>query len=513
MFRNEDTRPILLTGEGTGCGRTPTRHPAVFSLVDRSYAEHMIARIGLLISATIGRWIPEPFILALGLTVVTAIIALLFGFPPQPVGASGNLVEISRGDAAGKLLESWWNPGLWKFLGFSMQMSLILVTGFAVAQSRPVRWLINAFSSIPRDTAGAAALVGLVAMTTGLVNWGLGLIVGALLAYETARSLSRRGIRAHYPLICAAGYTGLLVWHGGLSGSAPTKMSKPDQAADILPASVIETIEGGAIPLQQTLFSGLNLFVSLGLLVVVPITLFLLAPRKQDEIRTADELDVEHVDPDGDETKEQDGRSSIIAIVINLGVAIALLTGMVLYLSDSKRGFGAIGPDEINATMLGIGMLLHVSPTSYLRAVETAVRGCAGIIIQFPLYAGIMMMMSVSGLMRMASEFAAEHAGPNTLPLLTFLSAGVVNFFVPSGGGQWGVQGPIALEAGAAAGVSASEMIMSVAYGDQLTNMLQPFWALPLLAITGIKARDIVGYTAIVMVVAGLWMALGLWVF
>ena len=158
-------------------------------------------------------------------------------------------------------------------------------------------------------------------------------------------------------------------------------------------------------------------------------------------------------------------------------------------------------------------MLLHGSPSSYLRAIESGVRGCAGIIVQFPLYAGIMIMMSVSGLMKMASDFAAEHATQESLPLMTFLSAGVVNFFVPSGGGQWGVQGPIALEAGAALGIPPTEMIMSVAYGDQLTNMLQPFWALPLLAITGIKARDIVGYTAIVMVVAGGWMVFGLWLF
>ena len=156
----------------------------------------MIARIGLLISRTIGRWIPEPFVLALGLTVITAILAILLGYPGK-----------TRSEASVQLLETWWSPGLWAFLGFSMQMSLILVTGFAVAASRPVRALINLISSIPRDTASAAALVGLVAMATGLLNWGLGLIVGALLALTVARSLERRGIRAHYPLICAAGYT------------------------------------------------------------------------------------------------------------------------------------------------------------------------------------------------------------------------------------------------------------------------------------------------------------------
>ena len=513
-------------GEGTECGRLFERQPAAFSFSGVRAAnrpskprslrtlEDMIARIGLLLSATIGRWIPEPFVLALGLTVVTGALALLFGFPPfdqvDPITGSTTIVEVSTFTAARELLDQWWSPGLWKFLGFSMQMSLILVTGFAIAQSRPVRWLIERISNLPGNTASAAALVGLVAMSTGLINWGLGLIVGALLAQATARNLDKRGIRVHYPLICAAGYTGLLVWHGGLSGSAPTKMSKPSEAAEVIPASVLENLDVGAIPLQQTLFSGLNLFVSLGLLVVVTITLFLLAPRRSDQIRTAAELGITESDDAADDSMPKSG---FFAIAFNLIIGAALLAGMVLYLVDDERGFGSISPNEINATMLGLGMLLHVSPSSYLRSIESAVRGCAGIIVQFPLYAGIMMMMSVSGLMIMASDFAVTSSTPETLPLLTFFSAGVVNFFVPSGGGQWGVQGPIALEAGAAAGVSPSKMIMSVAYGDQLTNMLQPFWALPLLAITGIKARDIVGYTAFVMVIAGIWMGLGLLIF
>ena len=469
----------------------------------------MIARIGLLLSATVGRWIPEPFVLALGLTVVTAMLALMFGFPSTET-AEGVVQTIPRTEAAQTLFETWWSPGLWKFLGFSMQMSLILVTGFAIAQSRPIRACINVIAGLPTSTGGAAALVGIVAMGTGLLNWGLGLIVGALLAYETAQSLCRRGIRVHYPLVCAAGYTGLLVWHGGLSGSAPIKMSKPDQAADILPESILAKLGTTSIPLQDTIFSNLNSFVTGGVLVLVAMTLYLLAPRRHDQIRTPEDLGIEKPAEQSTDSPEKDG---VVAITINLLVAIGLLTGMVFYLVDNEAGPGAIGPNEINATMLGLGMLLHGSPTSYLRAIESGVRGCAGIIVQFPLYAGIMVMMSVSGLMKMASDFAAQHATQDTLPLMTFLSAGVVNFFVPSGGGQWGVQGPVALEAGAALGIAPTEMIMSVAYGDQLTNMLQPFWALPLLAITGIKARDIVGYTAIVMVVAGSWMALGLWVF
>ena len=461
----------------------------------------MIARLGLLVSRTIGRFIPDPFILALGLTVFTAVVALLLGFG-----------DMSRGEAAEALLEGWWGPGLWAFLKFAMQMALILVTGFALAESRPVRGLINAIAQYPRDSASAAALVGLVAMLAGLLNWGLGLIVGALLALACARSLQRRSIRAHYPLICAAGYTGLLVWHGGLSGSAPLKMSKESEARDILPESVLANPEIQAIPLQDTIFSGLNLFVTLGLLVVVTVVLYLLAPRSDAQIKTATDLGVPEHSDEEDAVAEED-RAGPIAVALNIIIALALLLGMFYYIAFGAGGSGAIGPNEINATMLGLGMLLHVSPLSYVRAVEKAARGCAGIILQFPLYAGIMAMMTISGLMAMIANFASEHSTTETLPLFTFVSAGIVNFLVPSGGGQWGVQGPIALQAGAAAGIAPSKMIMSVAYGDQLTNMLQPFWALPLLAITGIKARDIVGYTAIVMIAAGIWMALGLLLF
>jgi short-chain fatty acids transporter len=150
---------------------------------------------------------------------------------------------------------------------------------------------------------------------------------------------------------------------------------------------------------------------------------------------------------------------------------------------------------------------------SYITAAEDGARGCAGIILQFPLYAGIMGMLASSGLINEFSQFMGSVANETTAPIFTMLSAAIVNVFVPSGGGQWGIQGPIALQTGSEAGVAPAKMIMAVAYGDQLTNMLQPFWALPLLAITKVKAREIVGYTAVVMLIAAAWIILGLFLF
>ena len=459
----------------------------------------MISRLGLIVSNTIGRCVPDPFVLALGLTVLTALLAMVFVVSGQD----------RTSEEFTAVLDAWWNGGIWTFLKFGMQMCLILVTGFALASSKPIRWCIERIASIPRDTASAAALIALVAMCAGLINWGLGLIVGALLASTCAEFLGRRGVRVHYPLICAAGYTGMLTWHGGLSGSAPLKMTKMEEITSILPAEVIATLGVEPVPLQASIFSNLNLFVTIGMLVLVPLTLFLLAPGRESEIRTAADLDVRKTDDKDDDVPNRDG---IVAILLNGTVACGLLLGMIIYLLRSG-GLGRLGPNEVNATMLGLGMLFHGSPRRYLHAVEKSARGCAGIILQFPFYAGIMALLSASGLALWLAETTSQNATATSLPIMTFLSAGVVNFFVPSGGGQWGIQGPIALEAGAAVGVPAGKMIMSVAYGDELTNMLQPFWAIPLLAIAGIKAREIVGYTALVMIVAGSWMTIGLLAF
>tara|TARA_R110002073_G_scaffold336572_1_gene535716 strand:- start:19334 stop:20746 length:1413 start_codon:yes stop_codon:yes gene_type:complete len=470
----------------------------------------MIARLGSGLSKVFSKTAPDPFVIAVGLTVLTAILAVTVGYEGQ-----GSVADKSK-----LLIDSWrGSDGLWKFLAFGMQMCLILVTGHALAASRPVRRLIDSLAGLPKSAGSAAAMVGFLTIVLGLISWGLGLIVGALLAREVARSLRHRGIKAHGALLAAAGYMALLVFHGGLSGSAPLKMTSKVEAESVLPASVVEmlTVDGvfDGVSLSQTVFSPMNLFVSGGLLVLVPAVLWMLTPKSGTmaegeivEMPMSDDPVMADIDdgrlkgfPDWIE------RSPIVVWVL----AIGLLLGYWRFVDQS--GVLRMGPNEINMVMLALGLILHGSVRSYISAAEDGAAGCAGIILQFPLYAGIMGMGVSSGLVAEFSSWIGSFATETTAPLVTFISAGVVNLFVPSGGGQWGIQGPIALSTGAEVGVSPGKMIMAVAYGDQLTNMLQPFWALPLLAITRVKAREIVGYTAVVMVVAGAWMAIGLLVF
>jgi short-chain fatty acids transporter len=467
----------------------------------------MIARLGSLICRIFERTAPDPFVLAVLLTLVTAALALTLGdFSGKPEGVS----------RAVDLLDAWRaGDGLWRFLAFGMQMCLVLVTGHALAASTPVRALLTGLAGVPRSAPQAAAMVGLVACVFGLINWGLGLIVGALLARDVARALAARGVRAHYPLLAAAGYAGMAVWHGGLSGSAPLTMTSAEGAAKVLPASVLADF-GTGVPLGETVLSPMNLVATAGLLVIVPVVLWMLTPS--EGVRDVSMYSVVSADGVGASSGEGARRASrTVPDLLHDTPPLAWLLGLALLGAvvryGSVQGLGRVGLNEINAGMLGLGLLLHGSTASYVRAVEDGAKGCAGVILQFPLYAGIMALLVSSGLIASFSAWLSGAAGDAGLPLLSFLSAGVVNLFVPSGGGQWGIQGPIVLEAGAAAGLAPGKMIMAVAYGDQLTNLLQPFWALPLLAITGVKAREIVGYTCVLMIAMAVWLGLVLLVF
>ena len=463
----------------------------------------MIATLGRVLTKLFTKTAPDPFVIAVGLTLLSALLAITLGTYP---GAE------SIPEKANAMIDAWRSTdGLWKFLGFGMQMSLILVTGHALAASKPIRALIGALAGLPNSAPAAAALVGVVAALFGLINWGLGLIVGALFAREVARVCKAKGIRVHGPLLAAAGYMGLLVWHGGFSGSAPLKMTTETQARDVLPASVFESLETGAVPLSDTLLSPMNLFVSGGLLIIIPLVLWLLTPKHDDEITPMpldeDIVEAQHDTGDASGFPEWIERSPIVVWTL----ALLLLWAFARFFTTD--GIMKLGPNEVNVIMLALGLVMHGSVRSYISAAEDGARGCAGIILQFPLYAGIMGMLASSGLIDDFSRFMGEVANETTAPIFTMLSAAIVNVFVPSGGGQWGIQGPIALQTGAEAGVAPAKMIMAVAYGDQLTNMLQPFWALPLLAITKVKAREIVGYTAVVMLIAAAWIVVGLLVF
>lgn len=462
----------------------------------------MIGALGRALSRWAGRWVPDPFAIAILLTFLAIGLAWAFG----DRGAL-DLIGLWGGRVDGEtVLPS--EAGVWRLLTFAMQMCLILVTGHALASSRPMERVIARLASLPQTAAQAVALTALTAMVAALINWGLGLIVGALCARAMAVTAKQRGLRVHYPLLGAAGYTGMMVWHGGLSASAPLTVT---QTKDL--ASLLGRPDVAPIPLAETLASPLNLCVTALLLVVVPFVLTRMAPRDPSAFVEVDPAALPGLDHRQDASDAATPGGSGLDQSLLLAAALAALIFGYLAIYLGRIGLGRLDLNAINLAFLGLGLLLHGSPAAYGRAVTAATAGCAGIILQFPLYAGIMGVFIHAGLVDRVAGLIATTSSPAGFAPLTMLSAGAVNLFVPSGGGQWAIQGPLVVQSAESLGVPLGKAIMAFAYGDEWTNMLQPFWALPLLGITGLAARDLIGYTAAVMLLS-LPVYLGcLWLF
>ena len=424
--------------------------------------------------------LPEPFAMALLLTLLSFVIALLLG-----EASPGILVDAWAGGGS----------GFWSYLSFGMQMCLILVTGFAVAATRPVRWVLTRLAAIPQGPGQAAALVAFVSMALALLHWGLGIVAGALLARDVGLAMHRAGRPVHYPLLGAAGYTGMCVWHAGLSGSAPLKVTQAKDRVDVLGEDLAARV--GDLPLTETVFSLGNLLVVGLLLIAVPAACAAMVPRDATRFRGPPESIRQESPPAAAPTPLDSGPWLLIPVV-------GLMVWWIVRWAGGG-GFTRMGPNELNFVFLALGLALLGSPAAYHRAASEAARGTAGILVQFPFYAGIRGLLVAGGAVALFAAALPEH--PALLRLSVFLSSGLTNVFIPSGGGQWGVQGPVVLEAALNAGVSPARAVMAFSYGDQWTNLLQPFWALPLLGITGNRAGDILGYTAVLAAVTGVIFA------
>ena len=414
------------------------------------------------------RWLPDTFVIAI---ILTAVVFLAGMF--------------SQGQGIGAMADHWGN-GVWKLLGFSMQMVLILVLGTVLAMSRPIKAALRAIAQIASTPAQGIILVTLTSMLALWVNWGFGLVVGALLAREVASHVKN----SHFPLLIAAAYSGLLVWHSGLSGSIPLKIASTGNDA------LSQLLEGQTVPLMETIFAWQNIAIIVALAVSLPILNILMMPDKNNRLGLTVE---EEPEPTVDLTAMSPAEKLEHYPIINyLLVAIG-----AVYLFGFFASGRSISLNEINLCLLLAGLALHINPRNYLNAMNSAIGTSSGIILQFPLYAGVMGMMVGSGLAGAMSQWFVDISSAQSFPVITFLSAGVVNFFVPSGGGQWAVQAPIVVPAAAELGVPVSKAAMAVAWGDAWTNMIQPFWALPLLALSGLNLRQIMGYCVVILLWSG----------
>jgi len=433
--------------------------------------ESFLEKTGFRISANVEKWMPNPFLFAIILTFITFVMGLFIA-----------------GESAVEMIDHWYD-GFWNLHTFAMQMVLILVTGYVLAYHRLTRKLIKALARMPKTGRQAVVMVALVAMILSWINWGLGLIVGAIVARETGRQAYFNNIKVHYPVLCTAGYMGLgLIWHWGLSGSAP-----------LLSATEGHIFEDliGVIPTSETIFSGYSLALSALSLIYACIIMYLITPKSEERIKGIDYYVPEAVEKEDSETEEEKESVTSVADKLDnskiLGGLLALM-GIIYIIRYFFLKGGGLNLNIVNFCFMFIGLALYTSPKTYLEHFNTAVKSASGIVLQFPFYAGIMGMISLSGLGVIMAGWLVNISSPGTYPMISWLTAGLANLFVPSGGGEWSVVGETVLRAAQELNVPIGKTIIAYSVGDAWTNLFQPFWAIPLLGITGIKARHMFGY-------------------
>ncbi len=437
---------------------------------------HYIVRI---FTSLVQKYLPDPFIFAILLSIIIFVLSVIF--------TPYNVIS---------LIDMWGN-GFWSLLAFTMQMVLVVVTGHALANSNIIkRWLFF-IASIPKTPSQGVMFVTLVSAIACAINWGFGLMVGAMLARNVARLIPK----SDYPLLIASAYIGFLTWHGGISGSIPLLAATP--------GNPVEHIIG-LVPIKQTLLSPMNIFITIGLICLLPFLTRVMLPKENMRKTIAAELlnDEEPLQKKlaaNATFAERLGENRLLSIMVSL-------VGVV-YLVNYFRYKGSIDINTVNLIFLILGVFLHKTPMAYARAISISVKSSAAILIQFPFYAGIQALMDHSGLGELITHIFITIASKHTFPVWVFLSSGVINFAIPSGGGHWVVQGPFIMAAAKQLGADLGHAVMAIAYGEAWMNMAQPFWALPALAIAGLNARDIMGYCVITLLFSSVIFIGGMFIF
>lgn len=452
-----------------------------------------LARFALRSAAWAERWFPDAYVFAALAVIVVAVAALGFGATPKATASA-------------------FGEGYWSLIPFTMQMAFVVIGGYVVATAPAVARLIDALARVPRSGRGAICYVGLLSMLTSLLSWGFSLVFGGLLVRALAR---REDLDMDYRAAGAAAYLGLgAVWAMGLSSSAAQLQANP---ASMPPALLAIT---GVIPFSQTIFLWQSIALTAALIGVSLLVCYVTAPRGAS-VRRASEFGADQrlatpALPPRTRPGEWLEYSPLITIALS-----ALGLGWLVYEFASKPAVSAIASlNTYNFLFLTLGLLLHWRPRSFLDAVARAVPSTTGVLIQFPLYGGIAALLtSAPGhggetLAHHLSSVFVRIASADTFALVMGAYSAVLGFFVPSGGGKWIIEAPYVMQAAIDLKVHLGWAVQIYNAAEALPNLINPFWMLPLLGVLGLKARDIVGFTFVqllvhIPLVLGLLWALG----
>ena len=388
---------------------------------------NILMRFGDTLASLSMKYMPEPSTFAVLFTII-AFLGGLFLAKQGPLDMVG-----------------YWYQGFWSLLSFSMQISLGVITGSAIANAPGVKVWIRKVCGLPKNGPQGAVVAALFGILGHYIHWGLGIVVGAVASLEIARALRRKGVKFDYPLIVAAGFTGEMCWHGGLSASVGLTIAQPGHFLES---------EMGVIPFTDYLLNPMNIILLIAFAVIPPIICYFLHPKPENcaELRPetiavldAPDLHTAKIDLTGASIGERISHSRF------LGYLLALLGFTYIVYNFATKGFN-LDMDLVNAIFQFVGIALYGDLTQYVAAVKNSIGGITGIVFQFPLYGGVLGMVRYSGLVDIVAGGLASISTPFTFPLITFLTAAFINMFVPSGGGQWAVQGPIAIASAKAMG-------------------------------------------------------------
>lgn len=417
-------------------------------------------------------YLPSSYWLAIILTAVVFVSGLIF----------------TKSTATNML--NYLGNGMFGLLGFTMQMVLILVTGYALANAPVVLRLLKWLAQIPKTNAQAIMFTSFMGSVCTYIHWGFGLVAGALIAKEVA--VLNYGKKIHYPLLIAAAYSGNL-----LRGPSSSVFLGPTDPKHVAAKYV------GVIPLGDTLYGIENIIMTLILLFGIPIVYYYMIPSADKSV----EFKLDAKAAIQAEKKPVDLKSLTFADRMEenwlIQYIVAGLLSVYIILDFMKSPTLNLSINMIILIFLVLGMFAHKTPGAFAKAVKDATRTTDGMILQFPFYAAIMVMLRDTGMSTAIANWFISISDANTLPLAAFYAAGIVNLFIPSGGGLWAIQGPIMLEAAKVLGADPAAVMVGMGWGDSWTSQIQPFWALPLLAIAGLDVNDIMGYCSVILIFSG----------
>ncbi|CAG9179792.1 Putative short-chain fatty acid transporter [Cupriavidus laharis] len=420
------------------------------------------------------RYLPDPFVFAIGLTILTMGLAIV-------VEQQSVATTIDN-----------WGAGFWNLLGFTTQMAVILVMGYVLARAPLVDALLSALVSQVQRPATAVVVATLVGGVASYINWGFGLVVGGIVAKKLALKLRD----VHYPLIIASAYSGFTLYGIGLSATIPIVISSKGHAlADAM----------GVIPLRETIFSAPMLLAGLALLITLPVLNVMMLPRRADQVVPIDPALAPAEQGAAGAPAAASAGGKTLASRLNDSRLLSLAIGAVaaVYLYRYFAAGKAFDVNIINFVILFAGIVLLGTPARYVEMLNEGIKAVGGVILQYPFYAGLMAIMAGSGLVESISHAFVDISTPHTLTLWGIVSSFLINFFAPSAGGHWVVQGPFMIAAAHSLGAPLNQTAMAVMLGNAWNDLVQPFWLLPALALSRLHLKDIMGYTVVHMLWVG----------